>query len=143
MVRPTKSIRSYSELTSLSTFEERYRYLRLRGSVGVSTFGFDRYFNQSFYTSTQWKNVRNGVIIRDSGCDLGILDREIFDKILIHHMNPMTMEDLERGTDIVLDPEYLISTTHNTHNAIHYGDVDRLLILPVERTRGDTSPWRS
>lgn len=133
--------KTYSEMLEYNTFEERYKYLRLRGAVGNSTFGFDRYFNQRFYTSRQWKRTRNEVIIRDNGCDLGILGREIFDKILIHHMNPMTVEDLEQGTDVILDPEYLICVTHNTHNAIHYGDAEALIRMPEERRPGDTKLW--
>ena len=136
-----KSIKTYSEMVGFPTFEERYRYLRLRGSVGNTTFGFDRYFNQRFYTSRQWKNVRSSVIIRDNGCDLGIEGREIFDKILIHHMNPMTMADIEQGTSIILDPEFLICTTHNTHNAIHYGDAEALIRMQEERRPGDTKLW--
>ena len=137
----TKTIRTYSEMLNFRTFEERYGYLRLRGSVGESTFGYDRYFNQRFYTSTQWKNVRRQVIIRDNGCDLGIADREIFDRVLIHHMNPMTIGDLTSGEDLVLDPEYLICVSHNTHNAIHYGDANVLLRVPEERRPGDTTLW--
>ena len=137
----TKTIRTYSEMIDFRTFEERYDYLRLRGSVGESTFGYDRYFNQRFYTSTQWKNVRRQVIIRDNGCDLGIADREIFDRVLIHHMNPMTIGDLTSGEDLVLDPEYLICVSHNTHNAIHYGDANVLLRVPEERRPGDTTLW--
>ena len=137
----TKTIRTYSEMIDFRTFEERYDYLRLRGSVGESTFGYDRYFNQRFYTSTQWKNVRRQVIIRDNGCDLGIADREIFDRVLIHHMNPMTIGDLTSGEDLVLDPEYLICVSHNTHNAIHYGDANVLLRVPEERRPGDTKLW--
>ena len=137
----TTTIRTYSEMIDFRTFEERYDYLRLRGSVGESTFGYDRYFNQRFYTSTQWKNVRRQVIIRDNGCDLGIADREIFDRVLIHHMNPMTIGDLTSGEDLVLDPEYLICVSHNTHNAIHYGDANVLLRVPEERRPGDTKLW--
>ena len=137
----TKTIRTYSEMIDFRTFEERYKYLRLRGSVGESTFGYDRYFNQRFYTSTQWKNVRRQVIIRDNGCDLGIADLEIFDRVFIHHMNPMTIGDLTSGEDLVLDPEYLICVSHNTHNAIHYGDANVLLRVPEERRPGDTTLW--
>lgn len=133
--------RTYSELRRLDTFEERYRYLQLRGQVGGSTFGFDRYINQRFYTSRQWRQVRDVVIARDEGLDLGIPGYEIFDKIIIHHMNPMTAEDIEHGDDDILNPEYLITTTHKTHNAIHYGD-ERLLARPlVERRPGDTRLW--
>lgn len=135
------TIRSYSELVRLETFEDRFRYLQLRGGVGASTFGFDRYLNQRFYTSTQWRQVRQHVIARDIGLDLAVPGYEIYDKIIIHHMNPMTVDDIESGDAVILDPEYLITTTHRTHNAIHYGD-ERLLARPlVERHRGDTKLW--
>jgi hypothetical protein len=134
-------IRSYSELQRLKTFEERYHYLRLRGEVGGSTFGYDRYINQQFYRSVQWLHVRQKIIARDFGCDLGIDGYEIYDKVLIHHMNPMTAEHLEQGFDDILDPEFLITTTHRTHNAIHYGD-EKLIALPlIARHRGDTKLW--
>ena len=138
-------VRTYSELRRLSTFEDRYRYLRLSGIVGESTFGFDRYLNQMFYQSGEWKSARNRVIIRDNGCDLGIEGREIQGSIIIHHMNPVPVEELRfRGYNFedLLDPEYLISTVLNTHNAIHYGDERLLLRDPIERTRNDTCPWR-
>ena len=134
-------IRTYSELRRLTDFEERYKYLALRGSVGRSTFGFDRYINQQFYTSTQWRQIRHHVIARDLGCDLGVEGYEIHDRIYIHHMNPMTVDDIVHGEDSILDPEFLISTTHRTHNAIHYGD-ERLLPRPLtERRSGDTKLW--
>lgn len=114
--------RTYSELRSLASFEERYRYLQLRGQVGASTFGFDRYINQRFYTGRQWRQVRDVVIARDLGLDLGCEGYEIFDKIIIHHMNPMDAKAIEHGDADILDPEFLITTTHRTHNAIHYGD---------------------
>lgn len=134
-------IRTYSELRRLTDFEERYRYLALRGSVGHSTFGFDRYINQQFYTSTQWRQIRHHVIARDLGCDLGVEGYEIHDRIYIHHMNPMTVDDIAHGEDSILNPEFLISTTHRTHNAIHYGD-ERLLPRPLtERRSGDTKLW--
>lgn len=136
------SIRTYSELITLPTFEERYRYLRLGGRVGEETFGFDRYLNQIFYTSNEWRDVRDYVIIRDGGCDLGIEDREIFGKILVHHMNPIRQEDILRRSKFLLDPEYLICTVKNTHDAIHYGDESLLILPPVERTKYDTCPWR-
>jgi hypothetical protein len=135
-------IRTYSELITLPTFEERFQYLKLNGSVGQDTFGFDRYLNQIFYKSKKWLSVRDQVIIRDNGCDLGMEGYEIHGRILIHHMNPITLRDLELESDFVLDPEYLISTVHNTHNAIHYGDENLLYKAPVERTRFDTCPWR-
>ena len=134
-------IRSYSDLRFLYTFEERYKYLQLRGAVGETTFGFDRYMNQMFYTSSQWKHIRQQVIARDSGCDLGIQGYEIFHRLVIHHMNPMTVDNFKEGDDSILDPEYLITTTHRTHNAIHFGD-ESLLVRPfTERRRGDTKLW--
>ena len=136
------SIRTYSELITLPTFEERYRYLRLGGRVGEDTFGFDRYLNQIFYQSNEWRDVRDYVIIRDGGCDLGMADREIFGKILVHHMNPIRQEDILRRSKFLLDPEYLICTVKNTHDAIHYGDESLLILPPVERTKYDTCPWR-
>lgn len=136
------SIRTYSELITLPTFEERFQYLKLDGSVGAETFGFDRYLNQIFYRSQLWKDVRDHVIIRDHGCDLGVDGYEIYGKIIIHHMNPITIEDIERKSDILLDPEYLISTILNTHNAIHYGDESLLISKPIVRTKNDTCPWK-
>lgn len=134
-------IRSYSELRQLQTFEERYQYLRIGGYVGDSTFGFERYLNQSFYRSREWKQTRNVVIARDEGLDLGIPGYEIFDRVIIHHMNPMTIEDIENGSEDILDPEFLITTTHLTHNAIHYGDESLLRKPLVERRPGDTKLW--
>lgn len=143
MMTTMKSIRTYSELSKLSTFEERYEYLKLDGVVGEDTFGFDRYLNQQFYQrDPEWKKVRDYVIIRDMGCDLGIEGREIQDSITIHHMNPLTKDDLLNRTEFLLDPEYLISTSRSTHNAIHYGDENLLMKGPVERTKNDTCPWR-
>lgn len=134
-------IRTYSELSRIDTFEERYKYLQLRGEVGWATFGFDRYMNQQFYKSSEWRHVRQFVIARDMGCDLGVEGYEIFDRIYIHHINPMTVENIVHGDGEILDPEFLISTTHKTHNAIHYGD-ERLLPRPhVDRTPGDTKLW--
>ena len=135
-------IRTYSELVQLSTFEERYRYLRLLGAVGKETFGVDRYLNQLFYRSPEWKEVRNQVIIRDNGCDLGIEGREIQGRVLIHHMNPITAEDIRERSDLLLNPEFLITTAHNTHQAIHYGDESLLILTPTIRSRNDTCPWR-
>ena len=135
-------IRTYSELITLPTFEERYQYLRLDGTVGTETFGFDRYLNQVFYRSQRWKSIRDFVIIRDNGCDLGVEGHTIHGKILIHHMNPITIEDIEKESDFLIDPEYLISTILNTHNAIHYGDESLLITAPVVRSRNDTCPWR-
>jgi hypothetical protein len=133
--------RSYSELKLRTTFEDRYEYLKLAGEVGKATFGFDRWINQSFYRSRQWRDVRDFVIVRDEGCDLGILGYEIRRDVLVHHMNPILPEDLVRGEDWVLDPEFLITTSHRTHNAIHYGDASLLPRAPVERRPGDTRLW--
>lgn len=135
-------IRAYSELIKLPTFEERFQYLKLDGDVGVETFGFDRYLNQAFYSSDEWKSIRNKVIIRDNGCDLGIEGREIYKRIIIHHMNPITKEDLLYRTEYLLNPEYMICTMKNTHDAIHYGDENLLFKDPIERKPNDTCPWR-
>jgi hypothetical protein len=134
-------IRTYSELSQLETFEERYRYLRLQDVVGRSTFGFDRLINQRFYHSNEWKKLRSFVITRDNGCDLGILGYEIYSGLLIHHMNPISLDDIRDGGDLLFNPEYLITTTLQTHNAIHYGDETLLPRGPVERTKGDTTLW--
>lgn len=136
------TIKTYSELITLPTFEERYQYLKLDGVVGRETFGFDRYLNQMLYRSRKWKSRRDYVIIRDNGCDLGVPGREIYGRILIHHMNPITVEDIVNETDFLMDPEFLITTIHNTHNAIHYGDASLLVTAPIERTKYDTCPWR-
>jgi hypothetical protein len=141
MMMNNQHIRTYSELTQLSTFEERYEYLKLSGNLGVVTFGFDRYLNQLFYNSRQWKIIRNKIIIRDSGCDLGIEGRDILDGIRVHHMNPMLIEDLEYGNPDILDPEFLICCSLNTHNAIHFGNKSNLIQLPRERRKGDTTLW--
>ena len=138
----TMSIRTYSELITFSTFEERFKYLQLNGQVGESTFGFDRYMNQVFYRSQKWKSIRDFVIIRDCGCDLGVEGYDIHGKIIIHHMNPLSMRDIETESDFLLNPDFLICTTHNTHNAIHYGDAKLLVTAPIERTKNDTCPWR-
>lgn len=135
-------IRTYSELIKLPTFEERFQYLKLDGDVGVETFGFDRYLNQAFYSSDEWKSIRNQVIIRDNGCDLAIEGREIYKRIIIHHMNPITKEDLLYRTEYLLNPEYMICTMKNTHDAIHYGDENLLFKDPIERKPNDTCPWR-
>ena len=134
-------IRTYSELRRLETFEERYSYLRLRGSLGVKTFGFDRWINQHFYKSMEWLQVRDRVILRDGGCDLGIPGFEIYSGLIVHHMNPITKEDIEHSEDWIIDPEYLITTSLRTHNAIHYGDETQLPRGPVERKAGDTKLW--
>lgn len=139
------SIKTYSELMSFKTFEERYKYLRLGGRVGEDTFGFDRYLNQVFYKSDIWRSVRNEVIIRDCGCDLGCIDHEIPDgvKILVHHMNPITKEDISFNTDFLTNPEYLITTIKRTHDAIHYGDDSLIFSMPIDRSPNDTCPWKS
>lgn len=122
-------------------FEERYEYLQLGGEVGQATFGFDRWINQQFYRTHEWRQVRNEVIFRDNGCDLGVLGYEIRAQLMVHHMNPVTPEDLTHGETWVLDPEYLITTTHRTHNAIHYGDSSLLVKPVIERRPGDTRLW--
>jgi hypothetical protein len=133
--------RTYSELMQLTSFEERFDYLSIKGVVGESTFGFERRLNQKFYTSREWRRIRDAVITRDYGCDLAIPGFEIYDRILIHHMNPITPEDIVHGNVDILDPEYLISVTHNTHNAIHYGDKHLLALPVIERRPGDTRLW--
>lgn len=139
----TMRIRTYSELSQIRTFAERFDYLRLNGEVGKDTFGFDRIFNQRFYRSKEWSRVRDHVILRDLGCDLGVPGHDIFgQRIIVHHMNPISLEDIERKSSFLLDPEYLITTIHSTHNAIHYGDENLLTRSPVERTKNDTCPWR-
>lgn len=133
--------RTYHELSQYESFEDRFHYLQLKGSVGRSTFGYDRYLNQRFYTSKQWRDVRNHVIARDLGLDLGCEGYEIYDKIIIHHMNPIVADDIRHNNEDILDPEFLITTTHDTHNAIHYGDESLLRRPLVERHRGDTKLW--
>lgn len=134
-------IRTYRQLRSYTTIEERYEYLRLRGEVAARTFGSERWINQNFYRSREWKSVREQVIIRDNGCDLGVEGFDLHDKILIHHMNPMTVEHIATGDDDILNPEFLISVSHMTHNAIHYGAANLLPKQLVERTPGDTRLW--
>lgn len=141
MMKLSNPVRSYSEMLQFSTFEERYDYLRLRASVGEKTFGFDRWLNQGFYRSAEWKHIRDVVIVRDEGLDLGMYGHEIFDRIIIHHMNPIRIEDLNESDPDILDPEFLITTCHNTHNAIHYGDASLLPKPMVERRPGDTRLW--
>ena len=139
----TMNIKTYSELITFPTFEERYRYLKLDGVIGEDTFGFDRYLNQEFYQRDQeWKRIRDFVIIRDQGCDLGVEGREIRGKILVHHMNPITKDDILKRSEFLLNPEYLICTLKSTHDAIHYGDENLLMKGPVERKPNDTCPWR-
>lgn len=134
-------LKSYRELIQLRTFLERFDYLKLGGHVGEETFGFERYINQQFYRSTEWKLVRNDVIVRDYGCDLGMKGHEIHGRIIVHHINPITIDDIEFGRDCLFDLNNLISTSHQTSNAIHYGDASLLSVLPVERRRGDTRLW--
>lgn len=136
-------VKTYSELIALPTFEERFKYLQLSGSVGADTFGFDRYLNQIFYKSKEWKRLRNQIIIRDNGCDLAVIGYDIYEHIIIHHMNPITKDDVLNRSDILMNPEYLICTTHLTHNAIHYGNDEQLLRDPIVRTPNDTCPWKN
>ena len=136
------NIKTYSDLILLPTIEERFNYLSLGGKVGEETFGFDRYLNQTFYKSKEWLEVRDYVIVRDNGCDLAMPGYEIGGRILVHHMNPITIEDIVKKSKFLLDPEYLITTVKNTHDAIHYGDISLLNLDPIERTRNDTCPWR-
>lgn len=135
-------IRTYQHLQALPTFEERFRYLKLDGKVGKETFGFDRYFNQKFYRSTEWKQIRNYVIARDQGCDLAIFDRQILGRIYVHHMNPISLDDIKDVTDYLLNPEYLVCVSKETHDAIHYGDGSLLISTKLtERSPGDTKLW--
>lgn len=135
-------IKTYSELITFSTFEDRFEYLQLKGIVGQETFGFDRYLNQILYNSKEWKSLRNKIIVRDNGCDLALEGFEIYGRILIHHINPITIDDVIKRRGIVFDPENLICVTHNTHNAIHYGDKSLLITGPIERRANDTCPWK-
>ena len=135
-------IRTYSELITIPTFEERFEYLQLKGSVGKDTFGYDRYLNQVLYRSSEWKRLRNQIIIRDCGCDLACDGYDIYGKVLIHHLNPITVEDVLTRSRKVFDPDNLVCVSHSTHNAIHYGDVDLLVTGPIIRTKNDTCPWR-
>lgn len=142
-MKMNRMIRSYSELVRLQTFKERYEYLKLDGEVGVETFGYDRYLNQLLYNSREWKlDVRPKIIIRDNGCDLGCEGFDIPERILIHHINPITVDDIVMRRDIVFDPENLISTSHRTHTAIHYGDESLLITEVTQRRKNDTCPWR-
>lgn len=137
-----KTIRSYSELIKIPTFLERYRYLRQGAMVGESTFGFTRYLNQVFYRSREWRTLRDYIIVRDNGCDLAFVGHEVTDRIIVHHMNPLTLEDIEDRNPDIMDPRFLICTSHMTHEAITFGD-ERLLPKPiVERRPGDTCPWK-
>lgn len=135
------TIKTYSELAYYATFEDRFEYLKLSGTIGRSTFGFDRHINQRFYKSHEWKSARDFVIVRDDGCDLGVPGYEIGGKLLIHHINPMDVDDIVHGESWIFDPEFLITTTHDTHNAIHYGDASLLPKVTVARESGDTKLW--
>lgn len=136
------NIKNYTELIKLKNFIDRFEYLKLDGTVGQDTFGFERYLNQGFYHSAEWRAIRDQVIARDLGCDLGIDGYEIHGRIYIHHMNPITVDDIRKITEYLLDPEYLICTTHETHNALHFGDASLLVTEPVVRTPFDTCPWK-
>ena len=137
-----ENIKTYSELITIPTFEERFEYLKLDGQVGVETFGFNRYLNQAFYKSDEWLSIRDYIITRDNGCDLGMEGYEIYGRILIHHINPITKDDIIQRSRILLDPENLITTVKRTHDAIHYGDSNLLIKAPIERRKNDTCPWR-
>lgn len=134
--------RSYSELITIPTYEDRFHYLQLNGAVGKDTFGYDRYLNQILYNSKEWKRFRDEIIIRDNGCDLAFEGYDIYGRILVHHINPITVDDVANRNPIVFDPENVICVTHKTHNAIHYGDESLLITAPVERTKHDTCPWK-
>lgn len=134
-------VRSYRELHEIHSHRERFQYLQVHARIGVATFGFERYLNQRFYTSREWRHARNAVIARDRGCDLGIEGYEVYDKIIVHHMNPLNPDDITEGHPRIFDPEYLICVTQITHNAVHYGDESLLAKPPVERRPGDTKLW--
>lgn len=143
VVVTSKMIKTYEELLKFKTFEERFNYLRLDGTVGKDTFGFDRFFNQIFYKSKDWLRIRDRIIIRDNGCDLGVEGYEIRgQRFVIHHLNPILLSDITERTDLLLNPDFLITTTHRTHNAIHYGDESILIKGPIERRKNDTCPWK-
>ena len=136
------NLRCYKELIRLKTFDERFEYLKLKGIVGEATFGYDRYLNQLLYTSGEWRRIRRDIILRDNGCDLAVEGYDIQDIIIVHHMNPISVEDLIDFSEDVINPEYLICVSHDTHNAIHYGDKSLLTREPIERKPGDTCPWK-
>ena len=142
MVVPTTKIRTYSELITIPTYEERFEYLRLDGLVGEETFGFDRYLNQIFYNSGEWRSLRNNIIIRDNGCDLAMEDYDIKGRIYIHHMNPIAITDILTQSDFLLNPDFLVCTAFRTHQAVHYGDASLLMTAPIERKPNDMCPWR-
>lgn len=135
-------VKSYRNLILLPSFDDRYEYLKLQGVVGESTFGFDRYMNQHFYTSREWRQFRNKIITRDDGCDMGLEDYPIAGRVIIHHINPLTVEDFENLTDALFDPDNVICVSENTHQAIHYGDISLLPAPPIVRAPNDTCPWR-
>lgn len=135
-------MRTYSELITFNTFEDRFNYLNLKGIVGEEIFGFDRWLNQRFYNSKEWQSIRDYVIVRDQGCDLAMEGYDIGGKVYVHHMNPIDQKDLVRISDILIDPEYLVCVSHNTHNAIHYGDISLIVTAPIERRPNDTCPWK-
>ena len=141
MMNNNNIIKSYSELSKIKTYKDRFNYLKIGGDLGTATFGFDRYLNQSFYNLREWKKVRAEIIVRDNGCDMGIEGYEIVGKILVHHINVVTLDDLKNKREKLLDPEYLITTSMNTHNAIHYGDEGLLILTPIERSPNDTKLW--
>ena len=141
LVMKNSQVRTYSEMLELETFEERYEYLSLQGVVGRETFGFDRWINQQFYTSRQWRLLRRDIIVRDESCDLGVEGYDIHSRLIVHHMNPMIQDDIMYGRDHALNPEFLICTTHQTHNAIHYGDAKLLQKPYIPRRRNDTKLW--
>lgn len=134
--------KNYSDLRVLPTFKQRFEYLKLNGHVAEETFGFDRYINQLFYSSDDWKRVRDLVIMRDLGCDLGVEGFEIFGRVMVHHMNPITVDDITNRKEIILDPEFLVCVSHETHNALHYGNINMLCLDVIERTPNDTCPWK-
>lgn len=143
VMKMRNGIKTYSELITLPTFEERFEYLRLNGAVGRETFGHDRYLNQTLYRSPEWKRFRREIIIRDNGCDLACEGYEIYEKVLIHHINPITVEDILERNPMVFDSENVVCTVLNTHNAIHYGDESLIIKTPIKRSRNDTCPWKS
>lgn len=134
-------IRTYSELISLPTYEQRFNYLKLDGKVGEETFAKDRWLNQKFYHSQEWRSLRNKIIVRDLGCDMAVEGFQIYERPLIHHMNPITQDDVLQHSDYLINPEYLITVAYNTHQAIHYGNADLLMESPIERKAGDTKLW--
>lgn len=135
-------IRTYEELITYPTFRERYEYLRLHSAVGIDTFGADRYLNQMLYRSREWKSIRDIVLLRDNGCDLGVEGYDIYERAVIHHMNPLTVDDIKHSSENLFNPRYLITVSFDTHQAIHYGTALKLRTMPLERRPNDTSPWK-